>query len=119
MQTFFGFDRTEIGLEHHVELAGLSPLTRLPRFRIPDIGKPVGWRMPVLLLIRLNEMVGTITLVRDQRLDQRVVEHLDMPGANPHVARQDDRGVQAYNIISGRHDRLPPLPFDVLFEFDT
>ena len=63
VQAFLGLDRTEIGLEHHVEVARLGPLTRLTGVGIADVGQPVGRRTAVLSLVRLDEMVCAVTLV--------------------------------------------------------
>ena len=116
VQPLLGLDRTEIGLEHHVELARLGPLARLTGLGVADVGQPVGRRMPVFGFVGLDEVVGAIALVGDQRLDQRVVEDLDVPGGHPHLARQDDRGVQADDVVAAGDHRAPPLPLDVLLE---
>jgi hypothetical protein len=75
--------------------------------------------MPVLGLVRLDEMVCAVTLVGDQRFDERVVEHLDVTGCHPHLTRQDDRAVQADDVVAAGDDRPPPLPLDVLLELDA
>ena len=117
VQAFLGLDRAEVRLEHHVEFARLGPLTRLTGVGIANVGQPVGRRMAVLGLVRLDEMVCAVTLVRDQRLDQRVVEHLDVAGGHPHLAGQDDRRVDADDVVAIGDHGAPPLPFDVLLEF--
>ena len=91
VQALLGLDRTEIRLEHHVELARLGPLAGLAGVRVADVGQPVGRRVPVLGFVGLDEMVGAVALVGDQRLDQRVVEDLDVAGGHPDLPRQDDR----------------------------
>jgi hypothetical protein len=117
VQAFLGFDRAEVRLQHHVEFARFGPLARVTGVGIANVGQPVGRRMAVLGLVRLDEMVCAITLVRDQRLHQRVVEHLDVAGCHPHFARQDDRGVEADDVVATGDHRAPPLPLDVLLEF--
>jgi hypothetical protein len=91
VQALLGLDGSEVGLEHHVELARLGPLARLAGLRVADVGQAVGRRVPVFGFVGLDEMVGAIALVSDQRLDKRVMEDLDMAGGNPHLPRQDDR----------------------------
>ena len=52
------------------------------------------------------QVVGAVALVGDQRLDQRVVEHLDVPGGHPHLPRQDDRRVESDDVVAaGDHRR--------------
>jgi hypothetical protein len=114
-----GFDRPEMCLEHHVELTRFGPPARLAGFRVADVGQPVGRRMAVLGLVPLDEVVCAVALVGDQRLDQRIVEHLDMARRHPHLTGQDDRRVDANNIVAAGHHRMPPLPLDVLFEVDA
>ena len=52
-------------------------------------------------------------------LNKRIGEGLDVPGCNPHLAGQDYRGVQADNVCAAANHVVPPLTFDVLFEFHT
>ena len=42
-----------------------------------------------------------------------------MPGRLPHLASQDDRGVDADHVVALAHHRLPPLSLDVLFQLDA
>src|ERR1700712_1803701 len=69
-------------------------------------------------LVRLDQMVCAVTLVGDQRFDERVVERLDVTGGHPDLARQDDRTVQTDDVLAAGDHRLPPLPLDVLLELD-
>lgn len=78
VQPLLGLDRSKVGLEHHVEFARLGPLAGLAGVRVANVGQPVGRRMPVFGFVGFDQMVGPVALVRDQRLDQRVVEDLDM-----------------------------------------
>ena len=52
-------------------------------------------------------------------VDARVGERADVPRGDPHLAGQDDRGVQADDVLASVDHRLPPLPLDVLLELDT
>ena len=71
----------------------------------------------MLGFVGLDEMVGAIALVGDQRLDQRVVKHLDVTGGHPHFAGQDDRAVEPDDVVTTGDHGAPPLPLDVLLEF--
>ncbi len=105
---------------------GLGPLALGAAVRANDVGHRhrVGagealLRSAFFFEVVLLHVVLAVPLVAVQALDQRVVEHLDVPGGHPHLTRQDDGGVQAHDIIPSRHDRPPPLPLDVLLELDT
>lgn len=119
VQALLGLDRTQVGLEHHVEFAGLGPLPGLAGVGVTDVGQSVGRRVAVLGLVGLDEMVGAVTLMGDQRLDQRVMEDLDVARGHPHLPRQDDRRIQAHDVVAPADHRAPPLTFDVLFELHT
>ena len=54
-----------------------------------------------------------------QALDKRVGEGLNVSGSNPHLAGQNHRGVQTNNVCAAANHVVPPLTFDVLFEFYT
>ena len=118
-----GLDRTEVSLEHHVEVAGLSPLPLGAAVRAGDVGHRHRLRRRDALLgtllfeVRLLHVVLPVPLVAVQALNQWIVEHLNVTRGDPHLTRQDDRGVQAHDIVAAGHHRLPPLPFDVLLEF--
>jgi hypothetical protein len=51
-----------------------------------------------------------------QGLDERIGEHLDVPGHLPHPAGKNDGRVDADDVIAPLDDRLPPLLLDVLLE---
>ena len=52
----------------------------------------------------LLHVVLPVPLVAVQTLDQRIVEDLDVARGHPHLARQDDRGVQADDIVAAGND---------------
>src|SRR5690606_29393576 len=54
-----------------------------------------------------------------QALHERVGEGADVTGGHPGLPGQDDRGVQADDVLASVHHRLPPLTLDVLLELDT
>ena len=125
MQALLALDRAEVGLEHHVEFARFGPLAALAAIGTDDLGHRHGLRINVnfffgLLPFRMRflHVVLAMALVALQTLHQRVVEHLDVPGGHPDLARQDDRAVQSDDVVAPGDHRAPPLPLDVLLEFD-
>jgi hypothetical protein len=71
----------------------------------------------VLLFERLDELIGAPALVALLALRERIDEGRDVPGRLPDLRGEDDRGVQAHDVVATAHDGLPPLALDVLFEF--
>ncbi len=64
-----GLDGSEVGSEHHVELAWQRPLAGFAGFRQSNVGQPaVSGRMPVFGFVVPDEMVGPVALMCDQRL---------------------------------------------------
>ena len=112
-------DRAEERLQHHVEVTRLGPLAAGAAVRARDVGQPVLRRLAVLGLVRLFELVGAVPLVAVQALDERVGEHVQVAGGLPHLRGEDDRGVQADDVVAAGDHRLPPLPADVVLEFDA
>ena len=113
-------DDAEEGLEQARELADLGPLADLVRvLRVGDVGESVHRRMAVLGLVRLEEVVGAVALVGDERLGERVAEHLDVPGCLPDGRRQDDGRVESDHVAAAAHEGVPPLALDVLFQLDA
>jgi hypothetical protein len=73
----------------------------------------------VLGLVRLFQLVGPVALVAVQALDERIGEHIEVPGRPPHLGREDHGRVDPHNVVAGLHHRLPPLAADVLLQFDA
>lgn len=125
MQTLFGLDGTQVGLEHHVEVARLGPLALVATVRAHDLGHGNRLGGDCEALFRLFFAIGflqvvlAVALMTVQALHQRIVEHLDVTGGHPDLARQDHRGVQADDVVAAGDDRAPPLLLDVLLEFHT
>ena len=112
-------DRAEEGLQQAVEFLRLGPGAAGAAVRAGDVGQPV-LRQPALLLGELLlQVVGAEPPVADGALDQRVDERRDVAGGHPHLAGQDDRGIQADDVVAGADHRVPPLPLDVVLEFDA
>jgi hypothetical protein len=68
---------------------------------------------------RLLQVVGPEPLVAALALGERVGEGTDVTRGDPDLARQDDRGVEADDVLAGVDHRTPPLALDVLLELDT
>ena len=121
VQSLLGLDRAQVGLQHHVEVARLGPLTFGAAVRTHDVGHRhrVRVRQALLLGVRLLHVILPVALVAVQAFHQRIVEHLDVAGGHPDLAGQDDRAVQADDVVTAGDDRAPPLPLDVLLQLDT
>ena len=116
-----GHDRTEVGLDHHVDLARFGPLTLRAAIGADDLGHRHGLRISdfFLLRMRLLHVVLPVPLVALQTLNEGVVEYLDMAGGHPYLPRQDDRRIQADDVVAAGDHGAPPLSLDVLLEFHT
>ena len=73
--------------------------------RVPQLGqamsaRPFSGGAAVLLLVLLLEVVGAEALVAGLALDQRVDERVDVAGGLPDLAGQDDRGVEADDVVA-------------------
>src|SRR5690606_18859217 len=112
-------DRTEVGLEHHVEVTRLGPLAAGAAVRAGDLGEAALGGAALLLLELLLHLVGAVALVAGEALGERVGEHPDVAGGHPDLARQDDRGVEPDDVLPGLDHGAPPLALDVLLELDT
>ena len=121
MQTGLVLDRAEVGLEHHVEVAGLGPLALVATVGAVDLLQRDGVRIvdPVLGGVALLKVVGAHALVAGETLGQRVIEDADVAGRDPHVAGQDDGRVEADDVVTTGDHVTPPLPLDVLLELDA
>ena len=118
VQTLLGLDRAEVRLEHHVEVARSVHWPLVPQSGqvMSAIGTDSGSEaLPSrpLFQVGLLQVVLAVPLVAVQALDERVVEHLDVAGGHP-PRGQDDRAVQADDVVTAGDHRFPPLPFDVL-----
>ena len=97
--------------------------------RVPQLGQAMsasGDRVGVDLLALLRLLVGegllqvvdAEALVAALALGERVGELADVARGDPGLARQDDRGVEADDVLASGHHRAPPLALDVLLELD-
>ncbi|CDZ92017.1 Predicted transcriptional regulator [Rhodococcus ruber] len=118
VQPLLALDRAEIGLEHHVEVAGLGPLALGAAVGAGDLRhrNSVGIVELVLLGVRLLQVILAVALVTAQALDERIVEDPDMTRGHPHLTRQDHRRVQSDDVLAAGDHVAPPLLLDVLLE---
>ena len=70
--------------------------------RAGDVGEAVLGRAALALLELLDEVVGAEALVAGLALDQRVGERVDVAGRLPHLPGQDDRRVEADDVVAAR-----------------
>src|SRR6185369_17172191 len=118
MQAFVALHRAEVGLHQAVEHLRLGEGALVAAVRAVDLGQRCG-RAAVLVLERLFQMIRTESLVAGLALGQRVDEFGDVAGRLPDLAGQDDRGVQADDVVALLDHRAPPLSADVLLELDA
>ncbi|GAA2772815.1 hypothetical protein GCM10020219_048590 [Nonomuraea dietziae] len=109
-------DRAEVGLQQAAELARLGEGALVAAVGAAQVRQPVLGGLAVLLLVRLDEVVGAEALVAGLALGQRVGEGLDVAAGLPHLGSQDDAGVEADHVFAGLDHRQPPLPLDVVLQ---
>src|SRR5690606_21717745 len=120
VQTLLALHRTEVGLEHHVEFTRFSELATRAAVRTRDLGQVVlGDLLASALGVLLSELIGAEAVVAGSALHQRIVERVDVAGRHPHLPGQDDRRVQADDVVPALHHRLPPLALDVVLQLDA
>src|SRR5699024_2682115 len=112
-------DGAEEGLDQAGELLGLGPLAAGAAVRADDIGHAVVRGLLVLGLIGLEQVVLAVAFVAVEAFDERVDEGLDVAGGLPDALGQDDRGVEADDVLTTAHEGLPPLGLDVVLELDA
>ena len=115
----FVVDGTEVRLQQSRELFGFGPLTASSTVTAGDFRKSTLGCSTLLFLKFFFEVVGAKSLVAGHALDEWVAEHIDVPRRFPHLTRQNDRRIEADNVGTTLHHRLPPLALDVLFQFNT
>ena len=95
-------NRAQVGLQHHVEVARLGPLAAGAAVRAGDLVQAARPTDPCGASNSSSQVVGSEPLVTGQALGQRIAEHPDMAGGHPHLAGQDDRGVEADDVVARR-----------------
>ena len=101
----------EVGAQQPVELLRLGPGAAGSAIGAGDFRE----RLALLLF----EMVGPEPLVARLALDQRIDESLDVAGGFPHLAREDDAGIEADDVVAALHHGAPPFALDVVLQLDT
>ena len=119
VHSLFVRDGAEVRLEKAGELLGFRPLSAISAEATGNLSQATFRGAALLLSELLFEVVRAKALVARQALDERVAEHIDVPGRFPHLAGKNDRGIKADDIRPTLHHGLPPLALDVFFEFHT
>ena len=104
----------EVGAQQPVEHARLGERAPGAAVRAGDQGQALGRGVPVLLLVGLDEVVGTEPLVAGLAFGQRVHELGDVAAGLPDLAGEDHAGVEPDDVVAALDHRLPPLPLDVV-----
>ena len=73
----------------------------------------------VLAYLVFNENVGAVTLLRVAVVDEGVVECVDVARGFPNGGVHEHGAVQSHDVLVEEHHGLPPVLFDVVFEFHT
>ena len=73
----------------------------------------------VLCKLVFNQYIGTITLLGITVVNQRVIECVYVSGSLPDGGVHKDSGVDADNVFVQQHHALPPVLFNVVFQFYT
>ena len=118
-QARFVLDRAQVGPQQAVEVSRLGEGPPGAAVRAGQLGKAVLRRVTVLLLVRLDEVIGPEALVAGHAFRQRVGELGDVAAGLPHLAGQDHRGVEAHDVVAFLHHRAPPLALDVVLHLDA
>ena len=66
-----------------------------------------------------NQYVGTVAFLRVTVVNQRVVERVYVSGSLPDGRVHEDSRVDAYDVLVQEHHALPPVLFDIVFQFHT
>ena len=67
----------------------------------------------------LYEDIGTITLLGILVVDERIIESADMTGSLPDPRVHEYAGIDADDVLVESRHGIPPIGFDVVFEFYT
>ena len=70
----------------------------------------------ILADLVLDEVVGTVALLRVAVVDQGVVECVDMAAGLPHRGVHEDGGVDTDDVGMEEHHGLPPVLLDIIFQ---
>ena len=67
----------------------------------------------------LEQHIGTVTFLRVAVVDQRIVECAHMARSLPGFGVHEDGRIDAYDVLVEFGHRIPPIFFDVIFQFDA
>ena len=98
------FHRTGVRAEHEVERLRLGEAIR---------------RTTVRARVGILQLVDTESLVAVPTLNQGISENCLMARCLPHLARLQDGGVKADDVVSFLNHRSPPLVFDISQELNS
>ena len=111
------FDRTEMGAQHHIEVARFGPLATGAAVGAGDVGHAVfGQLVAMLLGVAFLKLVRTLALMAVEAFHQRIVEDGHVAGCDPHGGRQDDGGIHAHHVATGDDHGTPPFALDVVLQ---
>ena len=120
VQRVFVFDRSEVGTQHHVEVARFGPVATGATIRAHNILKTVFRQLVAMLFgIGFLKLVCTVALVAVEAFDQWIVEHGHVAGSHPHSRRKNNGRVNAHHIATGDDHGTPPFTLDIVFQRDA
>lgn len=77
------------------------------------------WRMAVLGLVLLQELVGPKSLVANLALGKRINKGRQVTARLPDLWSQNDGRIKTYDVFARAHHRVPPLLLDVFFQLNA
>ena len=117
MQRILVFDRSEVGAQHHVEVARFSPVATGAAIRAHNILETVFRQLVAMLFgIGFLKLIRTVALVAVEAFDQRIVEHGHVAGSHPHSRRKNNGRVNAHHVATGDDHGTPPFALDIVFQ---
>ena len=66
-----------------------------------------------------NQHIGTVTFLRVAVINQRIIERINMSRSLPDGRMHEDSRVKSHDIFMEQHHALPPVLFDIVFQFHT
>ena len=82
-----------------------------------SLGHFLGNLLVILGYLVLDEHVGAVTLLRVAVVDEGVVEGIHVSAGLPDGGVHEDGGVDAHDVLVQQHHALPPVLFDIVFQF--
>src|SRR5262249_16718990 len=102
-------DRADVRLEHQVELS------RLGEVAFAELAWMLRRAPPARALA---ELVGAVAELARPAVDERVGEPRDVAGRDPDLRVEDDRRVEADDVVALLDQRAAPLGLDVVVQQD-